>query len=154
MVRIEVPLIDKTLRTTGDRLLHADLDLEVKTNQGTWEGLTFLVDSGTEMTTMSAAEARDCDLPIPKRPVRGLLFRGQEVRPGLLRVRIVGIDATEYVIPCYFLGDPNVPVPDPRNLLGLTGVIDNVRLIFDGTKSPSAPYGVLIVEKIQVTQSP
>ncbi len=58
------------------------------------------------------------------------------------------MDGTEYVFPCYFLGDPNVPVADPRNLLGLTGVIDHVRLIFDGTKSLAAPNGLLIVEKI------
>lgn len=55
---------------------------------------------------------------------------------------------TKYVFPCYFLGDPNVPHPDPRNLLGLTGVINQVRLIFDGTASLAAPYGLLIVEKL------
>jgi hypothetical protein len=42
---------------------------------------------------------------------------------------------------------PNVPMADPKYLLGLTGVIDHVCLIFDGTKSLSAPYGVLVVEK-------
>jgi hypothetical protein len=66
----------------------------------------------------------------------------------LLRARIVGLDATEYVFPCYFLGDPNIPMADPKNLLGLTGVINQVRLIFDGTPSLAAPKGVLVVEKI------
>lgn len=148
MARIEIPLMDKTLRTTGDRVLHAELDLEVKTNLGTWEPFTFLVDPGTEMTTMPACEARRWDLPIPMRPVRGLSLRGQEVRRGVLRARIPGLDATEYVFPCYFLGDPYVPLADPKNLLGLTGVIDHVRLIFDGTKSLSAPNGILVVEKL------
>ena len=37
---------------------------------------------------------------------------------------------------------------DAKNLLGLTGVIDQIRLIFDGTKSLSAPNGVLVVETI------
>jgi hypothetical protein len=60
----------------------------------------------------------------------------------------VGLDATEYVFPCYFLGDPAVPMADPKNLLGLTGVINQVRLIFDGATSLTAPRGVLIVEKI------
>jgi hypothetical protein len=147
MARIEVPLIDKTLRTTGDRVLRADLDLEVKTNLGTWHPFTFLVDPGTEMTTMPAWEARRRDLPIPKRPVRGLSFRGREVRRGLLRARIPGLDAAEYVLPCYFLGDPNVPMADPKNLLGLTGVIDKIRLTVDGTTSLAAPNGLLIVEK-------
>ena len=35
-----------------------------------------------------------------------------------------------------------------RNLLGLTGVIDQIRLIFDGTPTPIAKKGVLIVEKL------
>jgi hypothetical protein len=69
MVRIELPLLDKTLRTTGDRVLRADLDLDVKTNCGTWQPFTFRVDTGTEMTTMPAWEARWRDLPIPKHAV-------------------------------------------------------------------------------------
>ena len=105
-----------------------------------------MFDPGTEMTTMPAAEAKRMDLPIPRRPVRGLTFRGQEARAGLLRVRIVGMDLTEYFFPCYFLGDPDVPPPDPRNLLGLTGVINQVRLIMDGTYTLAVPDGRLIVE--------
>lgn len=148
MPRLEVPLRGRTLQSTGDEVLHAVLDLEVKTERGTWVIVRFRVDPGTEMTTMPAQVARDLHLPIPRHPVRGLSFRGQQVRRGLLRARIPGLDANEYVFPCYFLGDPYVPLADPRNLLGLTGVIDQVRLIFDGTRSISAPYGILVVEKI------
>jgi hypothetical protein len=148
MARLQVPLLSRTLVTTGDDVLHAELKLEVKTNQGTWEMFRFIVDPGTEMTTMPAEMARNRDLPIPKRTVRGLTFRGQEVRRGLLRARIVGMDATEYVFPCYFLGDPGVPVADPKSLLGLTGVINQIRLTFDGTASLAAPFGNLVVEKI------
>jgi hypothetical protein len=64
------------------------------------------------------------------------------------------MDATEYVIPCYFLGDPRNPVsPAPaatasRNLLGLTGVVDKLRLSFDGKAgSAAAPHGKQVVEK-------
>ncbi len=59
----------------------------------------FRVDSGTEMTTMLVEDAKDLDLPIPKRPVRGLTLHGLEVRSGLLGARIVGMDAAEYVFP-------------------------------------------------------
>lgn len=97
---------------------------------------------------MPAEEARRRDLPIPKQPVRGLALRGQEVRRGLLRARIPGLDATGYAFPCYFLGDPNVSMADAKRLLGLTGVIDHIRIIFDGTTSLSAPNGLLIVETI------
>ena len=106
----------------------------------------FLFDSGTEMTTMPAADARKFNLPMPRRPVRGLRLRGREALPGLLRARVVGLDPTEYFSPCYFLGDPAVPPPDPRNLLGLTGVITQLRFIIDGTYTLAAPYGRLIVE--------
>ena len=56
------------------------------------------------------------------------------------------LDATEYVFPCYFLGDPNARPVRPRNLLGLTGVINQIRLTFDGTSPLVAPSGVLVVE--------
>ncbi len=148
MARLEVALAYRTLRSTGDLVLHAELELEVKTNRGIWEPLTFRVDSGTEMTTMPASTAKDLDLPIPKGPTRGLSLQGHEVRRGLLRARIPGLDSTEYAFPCYFLGDPDVPSRDARNLLGLTGVIDKVRLTFDGTPSGIAPFGRLIVEKM------
>jgi hypothetical protein len=147
MSRLEIPLAYRTFQSTGEVVVRAELDLELKTNQGTWATVTFLVDTGTEMTTMPAEAAKKRNLPIPKRPVRGLALHGPEVRPGLLRARIVGMDATEYVFPCYFLGDPNVPRVDAKNLLGLTGVINQVRLTFDGATSLVAPWGVLVVEK-------
>jgi hypothetical protein len=147
MSRLEVPLIERKLRSTGDTLLRAELSLEIKSNQGLWESMTFLVDPGTEMTTMEAAEARKHDLPIPRKPVSGLIFKGQEVRAGLLRARVVGLDPIEYAFPCYFLGDPNRPQPAPaRNLLGLTGVVNQIRLTFDGRPYPGARWGILVVE--------
>jgi len=147
MSRLEVPLAFRTLRTTGDLVVHAELVLAIKTDLGTWEPVTFLVDSGTEMTTMPAGEAKKQNVPMPKHPVSGLTFQGLEVRSGLLRARIPGMDATEYLFPCYFLGDPNATAVRDRNLLGLTGVINQIRLIFDGTPSPVAQGGVLVVEK-------
>jgi hypothetical protein len=57
------------------------------------------------------------------------------------------MDATEYLFPCYFLGDPDAPLGKSVNLLGLTGVIDQIRFTFDGATSLLAPCGVLIVEK-------
>ncbi len=147
MSRLEVPLAFRKLRATGDLVVRAELVLAIKTDHGTWELVTFLVDSGTEMTTMPAAEAKKQNVPMPKHPVAGLTFQGLEVRSGLLRAQIPGMDATEYLFPCYFLGDPNATVVRNRNLLGLTGVINQIRLIFDGKPSPVAQGGVLAVEK-------
>jgi hypothetical protein len=147
MSRLELPLIERKLQSTGDLLLRAELALEIKSNQGEWKSLTFLVDPGTEMTTMRASEARDRDLPIPRKPVPGLTFKGEEVRAGLLRARVTGMDPTEYVIPCYFVGDMNVAPPaQAKNLLGLTGVINQLRLSFDGRPYPGAQGGILVVE--------
>jgi hypothetical protein len=146
MSRLELPLIYTKLRTTGHVIVHAELNLAIKTSPGAWETVLFLVDSGTQMTTMPAEEAKRRNLPIPKRPVSGLSFQGLEVRSGLLRARILGMDQTEYLFPCYFLGDPDTPMA-AWNLLGLSGVIDQIRLTFDGKSSQGAPYGVLLVEK-------
>jgi hypothetical protein len=131
MSRLEVPLAFRILRTTGDRVVRAELVLEIKTDRGLWEPFTFVVDPGTEMTTMPAGEARKQRLPLPQQPISGLTFHGQEVRSGLLQARIPGMDATEYVFPCDFLGDPNTLPARSRNLLGLTGVIDQIRITFD-----------------------
>jgi hypothetical protein len=49
----------------------------------------------------------------------------------------------------YRYGDPNIPPPAGAwNLLGLTGVINQIRLCFDGTTSALAPWGILVVEKL------
>jgi hypothetical protein len=85
MSRLEVPLAYRKLQTTGDVVVHAELVLTIKTARGVWEPFPFLIDSGTEMTTMPAGEAKHEDLPIPRRPVPGLTFQGLEVRSGLLR---------------------------------------------------------------------
>jgi hypothetical protein len=66
------------------------------------------------------------------------------------------MDQTEYACPCFFLGDPDTPLNpnapptrEPRFLLGLSGVVDKIRLTFDGTPAGIlAPRGYLIVEKI------
>ena len=96
---------------------------------------------------MPAGEAKHEELPIPIRSVPGLSSQGLEVRSGLLRAKNRGMDATEHVFLCYFLGDPDARPVRPRNLLGLMGVIDQIRLIFDGTPTPVAQRGILVVEK-------
>ena len=155
MSRLEVPLLGKTLRTTGEILLRAELDLLLQTNARTWEQVLFRVDSGTEMTTLPASQARQLDLPLPAQPVPGLHHAqtGLPIRAGGIRAQILGMDGTEYVFPCYFLGDPSAPlqpsppITRPRYLLGLTGVVDQIRILFDGQAAPHAPHGVMVIEK-------
>ena len=85
MSRLEVPLQWRTLQTTGDTVLWADLFLSLKTTRGAWEDIRFRVDPGTEMTTMPAFDAKALALPIPKKPVSRLVLHGQEAPAGLLR---------------------------------------------------------------------
>jgi len=154
MSRLEVPLLGKMVWATGDIVLRAELDLLIRDDNGVLRPETFRVDSGTEMTSMAAARARALDLPMPRNPIF-LDINGirHEVRPGLIRAQVVGMDGTEHVFRCYFLGSPNTP-PAPnqppvlaRNLLGLTGVVDKLRILFDGTRSSSARHGVMVVER-------
>jgi hypothetical protein len=156
MSRLVTPLRYRTLWATGDVLVRAELELRLKTNKGTWEPKLFRVDSGAEITILPAWEGRRLNLPMPQRAAPGVVHdqTGLEIRSGLIRAQIVGMDTTEYVFPCFFTGDPNVPLHAyntqsvPRNLLGLSGVVDKVRTAFDGTPTPGALYGNLIVEKL------
>jgi hypothetical protein len=155
MSRLEVPLRAKTLWATGDILLRAELDLMIRDRIGLFKRQTFRVDSGTEMTTMAAATAKALDLPMPQHPVfvdiNGVRY---QIRRGLLQAQVVGMDPTEHMFPCYFLGDPDAsigsrnPPTFSRNLLSLTEVVDKIRISFDGTPSPTARYGVMVVEKL------
>ncbi len=154
MSRLEVPLKHRTLWSTGDILVHGEVELLLKTN-GTWVRERFLVDSGSEMTTMSAFKARQLDLPLPLHAVPGVVHvqTGLPIRSGYLRAQVDGMDGTVYVFPCFFLGDPHAPAPapptsnPPRKLLGLSGVINQVRITLDGTAAVGTPYGFVVLEK-------
>jgi hypothetical protein len=156
MSRLVTPLLYRTLWATGDVLIRGELELRIKSNDGTWHVVPFRADSGAEITTMPAVEAKGLDLPMPQQAARGVTHSqtGLEVRSGLIRAQVVGMDATEYVFPCFFVGDPNTPLAAytsltvPDNLLGLSGVVDKLLITPDGRPSPTAPYGNLIVEKI------
>ena len=108
MSRVELPLRDRKLWATGDVLLWAEVRLFLKDNAGGWRPTNFLVDSGSEMTTMPAWFAKQRDLPIPRKAAAGAVHRqtGLEIRAGLLRARIAGLDGTDFTFPCFFLGDP------------------------------------------------
>jgi len=155
MSRLEQPLDYLILWSTGDLILRAELDLLLKDSLGNWHARSFRVDTVSDMTTMPANDAHKLGLPIPAQPTPLKHEQtGLEIRSGFLRCQVVGMDQTEYVFPCFFLGDPglspdpNTPTANlPRHLLGLSGVIDQIRICFDGGPAPGAPYGYMIVEK-------
>jgi hypothetical protein len=155
MSRLEVPLKHRLLYATGDLLLRAELILLVKDGLGGWHKEAFRHDSGSEISTMPAYRAKKLRLPVPLQAAPGAVHgpTGLEIRSGYLRVIIPGLDAKECAFPCFFLGDPDVfpsprhPSSVPRNLLGLSGVIDQLRVYCDGTPTPGSLHGNLVVER-------
>ena len=101
MSRLERPLLAKAIPLTGDIALRAEVTLRIKTNSQSWEPVNFLVDPGTEMTTLPAARAKQLGIPFPQKPVPrlGITGKSAEVRAGLIRARVDGMDPTEYVFP-------------------------------------------------------
>jgi hypothetical protein len=155
MIRLEIPITAKALWYTGDIRLWADIDLLLKDGAGRWRKETFRVDTGTEITTFPANDAKRLGLPMPQQVSRGATHvqTGLEVRSGVLRFRVDGMDPTEYAIACLFLGDPNAPLfpaspaTQPRKLLQPFHLLDQLRFTLDKDPSAGLPYGELVVEK-------
>ncbi len=155
MSRLAVPVTGKILWSTGDVRLRADLDLLLKDNAGGWKKETFHVDTGTDLTTFPAYLARQLDLPLPARAAAGAVHAqtGLEIRSGVLRFQVAGMDATEYATPCLFLGDPATPPAPSRPALIPSKLLQPFHLLgqlrFTLRKDPAAGslYGELAVEK-------
>jgi hypothetical protein len=153
---LRVPLQGKKVRATGEILLRAEVLLLVSDADESWHLLPFRADSASEMTTLPAAAARKLNIPMPLAPTTGLRVdtpsaTQDAVRAGAIKARFFGMEEDDYWFPCYFLGDPEAEGPQrpgtiPRSLLGLTGVVDKVTLVFDGDATEDAPYGHLVIE--------
>jgi hypothetical protein len=158
MSRLIVPVSHKTPWNTGDEMLWLELKVWLRTGAGNYVDYDFNVDSGTTITTFPAYQAKRLGLVVPARPVNVQSMQtGFEVRPGMLRFRINGMDQTEYAVSCLLLGDHNVrPSPNaplgsvPRNLLQPLAFLEKLRFTMekDPTAGPACTYGQLVVEKV------
>lgn len=154
MSRLELPIQHRTLWQTGDILFRTDLDLLLKDQAGNWRPERFRVDTGTEITTMSAYRAGGLGLSLPAAASSSVVHRqtGLEVRSGYLCLRLVGLDPAEFILACFFLGnpilppDPKQPVSFPRKLLQPYQLLGSLRFTLDRNASVAAPYGTLTVE--------
>ena len=112
----------------------------------------FRADSGAAVTRMSLVQAEQLGLPIPSETVtrQYLTATGpitQIVREGRIRAFVPGwARQGPYDWPCVFIEDQPEMVPP---LLGLYGVIQDLRLTFDGTSTPGAFFGNLIVDALR-----
>jgi hypothetical protein len=154
MSRLAIPVSSQILLATGDMKLWVDVVLALRDGAGNFVNRRFLIDSGSEITTFSAYDARQLGLFVPANPasVRHLQS-GLEVRSGMLSFRIDGMDQTIYAVSCLLLGDPNLrPSPHapaamlPRNLLQPLALLE--KLNFSILKNQNGPVkGELIIEK-------
>jgi hypothetical protein len=155
MSRLVIPVIGRTIYGTGDVTLRAMLGLTLKDRAGNFVPWAFQIDSASDVTAFLAFDAWQLNLPLPVNPspIRHAPT-GLEVRSGLLRFRIQGMDATEYVVSCFFLGDPAVvPSPAvaasfPRALLQPLALLDQLK--FRMEKDPAAiaaSHGEVIIGK-------
>jgi hypothetical protein len=156
MSRLVIPTSHQTLWATGDERLWLELTLWLRGGSGNYVDHIFTVDSGTEITTFPAYEAKLLGLVVPARPAAVRHKQtALEVRSGMLRFRIDGMDPTEYAVSCLFLGDPNArPSPNapvgalPRNLLQPLALLEKLRFTLEKEPTGRSAYGQLVVEKV------
>lgn len=158
MVRrsVRTPLESKLL-PTGYTGLRAEVELQVRTRLHRYAVLLFTVDPGSNVTTIPVSVAKDYELFLPEKSIpcqiktaTGLAIR--QVRAALITVRVPGLDGRDFMWPCHFV---DAAAGDDLNpLLGLGGVLNDLRIIFDGTYAQEAPYGRLILEELLSRAAP
>jgi hypothetical protein len=154
MSSLSIAVSSKTIWTTGDVRLWVSIDLWLRDAAGNFLLDSFRIDSATDVTTYPAYYARQRGLAIPLNPspIRHNPT-GLEVRSGYLRFRIQGMDATEYAVSCFFLGNPNsmpnpaVPAFFPRNLLQPLALLDRLKFTADKDPTSAAIHGEVAIEK-------
>jgi hypothetical protein len=149
--RVRIPLEGKFIET-GARAIQAKLKLLVQTSKPGFESVDFIVDPGCGITSIPRVAAEEWGIPIPsKDKIKVINVRTstgsnkQRVRLGKIGVRVPGLTSRMFHWSCHFVEPPHAPY---MALLGLEGVLNDLRLIFDGTYSLENPYGVLILEII------
>ena len=154
MSRLEIPIEGKLLSATGDVRLWIKMKVRLKDRVGNWQLEILRVDTATDITTFPAYDARRLGLPMPVHATAGAKHKQTvlQIRSGYLRFQIVGMDSTEYVTPCLFLGDPAIPPSGPaatlpRKLLQPLALLGQLRFAMRHDAGDGTPYGMLEVEK-------
>jgi hypothetical protein len=156
MSRLVIPVSHRTLWATADEKLWNEIHLLLRDGAGNWQRRLFRLDNGTEISTFPAWDAKRLGLVVPSRPAAVRHEQtGLEVRSGMLRFRIVGMDQTDYAVSCLLLGDPNVrPSPNaPRgtiahNLLQPLALLQGLRFTMEKDDTGQNRYGQLVVETV------
>jgi hypothetical protein len=147
--RVRIPLSVRSIKT-GARLIQARVSLLLQSSEPGLVPVDFIVDPGCGISTMPRLVAEENGIPIPPRnTIKGIRVRSstgssvQRVRLGKIGVRVPGLSSRVCYWNCHFVEPPHAPY---MSLLGLDGVLNDLRLTFDGTYSMENPYGQLIIE--------
>lgn len=145
---IRLPLVYYHVAGIDEPLVRAVLPVHVRTASRVFQEVKFTVDSASSITSMSAGEARESGIIVPRRAIDvGLetaTGSARQIRhPGRIQVKILGLDQWQFDWPCHFV-EHQGPL---RSVLGLSGVLDNLIITLDGSYSIEAPYGWLILKR-------
>jgi hypothetical protein len=149
-VSIRIPLQRVSVPAMGEIGMKAILEAEIRLPSGRFKMLQFLVDTGSTITTIPIARAQGLGLVVPTRTYRMAIQSAsgvivQQRRPGRISLRIPGLGETVFDWPYHFV-EYEIATP-PISALGLAGLLNDLRLTFDGSYSLEARYGFLQIER-------
>lgn len=147
--RVGFPLRSRVLGS-GARIVQARVPLLLQSPSPGFCPVDFIVDPGCGVTSVLRILAEQLGILIPGRDtIRKVEVRSstgpgvQRVRPGKIGVRVPGLVRRILYGNCHFVEPPHVPY---AALLGLADVLDDLRIIFDGTCSIDHPHGQVVFE--------
>lgn len=148
IVRWPLKAIHLPTRITG---LSGSIPLLVQRQDHTFAVIDFLVDSGSNVTTIPLSVARKYRLPVPSQVFELTVNTAvgqvrQRVYPGHIRVRIPEFAGREFVWPCHFVEYTGVK---PVAVLGLAGVVQDGRIVHDGSYREDALHGCVELQLIE-----
>jgi hypothetical protein len=141
---------------TGYAAVQAAIQLEVRNRYHDFKALDFIVDSGATVTTLPASVAQENLISFPEKSMALSIntAMGQErlpVHAGPITARIPDLENRDFIWPCHFV---EFQRDQPAGLLGLGGVLNDLRIYFDGTYALEAPYGWVVLEEVGTASEP
>jgi hypothetical protein len=149
LVRLNLLRPDRVRVAVWDAPLRVVAPLLVETSSGERESVPFLIDSGSSISIISLARAQLLQLRIPDQRIRRRRITetgsvSVTVRHGEIRFWLTQEQrAAPFAVPIDF--DETRPA-GRLPLLGLKGVINQIRWMIDGRLRPSEPHGFCLLQ--------
>ncbi len=144
-----IPLESYRVPNVTTTLLRAVVPLAIRVAPNRFKERNFVVDCASAMTTIAVLNAHRPHLPVSYRSIHLKVETAtgpviQIRHPGRIQGRVLGLPGWDFDWPCHFVEHTG---PPPKAVIGLTGVLDDLRITFDGAYAQEAPYGWLILER-------